>query len=119
MYAPQSKATGIAGLIGFLVAFLGIVLAQGFLLGDLLANLGWALLGVSGLRAGVYPRTACILLIIGAVSTAVVSALPRSEPGSSFLVYAVVGADIVLNIAIAWLGLDLFRRRSKERQQPT
>lgn len=116
LYARQVEVTGIAGLISFLVAFLGTVLAQSFLLADLLANLGWALFGVASLRAGVYPRTACILLVIGAVSTAVVSALPRSDPDSSALVYAVVGADIILNVAIAWLGLNLFMRRGKETQ---
>jgi uncharacterized membrane protein len=119
LYAHQSEATGVAGLISFLVTFLGMVLAQSFLLANLLANLGWALFGVSSLRAGVYPRTACILLIIGAVSTAVVSVLPRSDPGSSFLVYVVIGADIILNAAIAWLGLNLFRTRGKETQQPS
>ncbi len=116
LYTRQSEATGVPGLASFLVAFVGTVLAQGFVLAGLLADLGWALFGVASLRAGVYPRTACILLVIGAVSTAVVSALPRSDPDSSFLVYVVVGADVVLNVAIAWLGSNLFLRRGKETQ---
>jgi hypothetical protein len=69
LYARQSEATGVPGLISFLVAFVGSVLAQSFILGDLLANLGWALFGVSCLRARVYPRVASTLLIIGAVVT--------------------------------------------------
>jgi hypothetical protein len=35
--------------------------------------------------------------------------LPRGEPGS-VLMYAVIGADIILNAAIAWLGFDLFAK---------
>jgi len=88
LYARQSEATGVPGLISFLVAFVGTVLAQSFILADLLANLGWALFGVSCLRARVYPRVASTLLTIGAVGTGVASALPRGEPGS-VLMYAV------------------------------
>ena len=109
LYARQSEATGVPGLISFLVAFVGSVLAQSFILGDLLANLGWALFGVSCLRARVYPRVASTLLIIGAVGTGVVSASPRGEPGS-VLMYAVIGADIILNAAIVWLGFSLFAK---------
>ncbi len=109
LYARQSETTGVPGLISFLVTFVGTVLAQSFLLADLLANLGWALFGVSCLRARVYPRVASTLLIIGAVGTGVASALPRGEPGS-VLMYAVIGADITLNAAIAWLGFNLFAK---------
>jgi hypothetical protein len=109
LYARQSGATGVAGLVSFLVAFVGIVLAQGSILAGLLADLGWALFGVASLRAQVYPRVASVLLIVGAVGTAVTSVFPRGEPGS-VLMYAVIGADIILNAAIAWLGLDLFAK---------
>jgi hypothetical protein len=109
LYAQQSEATGVPGLISFLVAFVGTVLAQSFILADLLANLGWALFGVSCLRVRVYPRVASTLLIIGAVGTGVASALPRGESGS-VLMYAVIGADIILNAAIAWLGFSLFAK---------
>jgi hypothetical protein len=113
LYARQSEATGVPGLISFLVAFVGTVLAQSFVLANMLANLGWALFGVSSLRARIYPRVASTLLIIGAVSTAVFSSLPRSEPGG-VLMYAVIGADVILNLAIAWLGLALFTRSRGE-----
>src|ERR687889_202937 len=105
----QSEATGIPGLASFLVAFLGTALAQGSVLAGLLADLGWALFGVASLQARVYPRAASILLIVGAVGTGVASALPRGEPGS-VLMYAVIGADIILNAAIAWLGFNLFAK---------
>jgi hypothetical protein len=113
LYARQSKTTGVPGLVSFLVAFVGTVLAQSFVLADLLANLGWALFGVSCLRARIYPRVASTLLIIGAVSTAVFSSLPRSEPGG-VLMYAVISSDVILNLAIAWLGLVLFTRSRGE-----
>jgi hypothetical protein len=109
LYAQQSDATGVPGLLSFLVAFVGTVLAQSFILADLLANLGWALFGVSCLRVRVYPRVASTLLIIGAVGTGVASAFPRGESGS-VLMYAVIGADIILNAAIAWLGFSLFAK---------
>jgi hypothetical protein len=112
LYARQSEATGISGLVSFLVAFVCTVLAQGSILADLLANLGWALFGVSCLQARIYPRVASILLIVGAVSTAVASSFPRSEPGG-VLMYVVIGADIILNAAIAWLGFDLFGNKRR------
>ncbi len=117
LYAWQREVTGVPGLISFLVAFVGTALAQDSVLAGLLANLGWALFGVASLQARVYPRLASIFLIVGAMGTAVASALPRGEPGS-VLMYAVIGADIILNAAIAWLGFDLFaKRRDKGRRQ--
>lgn len=113
LYADRPEATGIPGLAGFLVAFLGMVLAQSFALADLLANLGWALFGAAILQARVYPRAAAILLIVGAVSAGAVSALPRGGPPASILIYAAIAASVILNVAIAWLGFDLFRRRKR------
>ena len=109
LYARQSEAARIPGLASFLVAFLGTALVQGSVLAGLLADLGWALFGVTSLQARVYPRAASILLIVGAVGTGVASALPRGEPGS-VLMYAVIGADIILNAAIIWLGYNLFAK---------
>lgn len=118
LYARQSETTGIPGLISFLLVFVCTVLAQDSILADLLTNLGWALFGVSCLQARIYPRVASIVLIVGAVSTAVASSFPMSEPGSA-LMYAVVGTDIMLNVAIGWLGFDLFTRtRGGETRQP-
>jgi hypothetical protein len=78
LYARQSEATGVPGLAGFLVAFVGTVLAQGS------ASPGcsptWALFGVASLQARVYPRAASILLIVDAVGTAVAGAFPRKSP---------------------------------------
>lgn len=115
LYARQMEATGVPGLLSFLVAFVGTVLAQSFISADLLANLGWALFGVSCLGARVYSRVASTLLIISAVGAGVASAFPRGEPGS-VLMYAVIGADMILNAAIAWLGFSLL---AKTRGQGT
>ncbi len=110
LYVHQSEATGVPGLISFLAAFSGTVLAQSFPPVVLLASLGWALFGVSCLRTGLYPSTAAVLLIIGAVGTAVVRTLASAGP-TSVLLY--VGADVILNVAIAWLGFILFTRRGE------
>ena len=116
LYAHQLEAVRIPGLVSFLVAFCGTVWAQSFILGDLLANLGWALFGVSTLSAKIYPRIPAILLILGAVSTGTFSALPRSEPGS-ILMHLVISADMILNLAISWLGFNLFLRRTHKGTQ--
>lgn len=114
LYVHQSEATGVPGLISFLAAFSGTILAQSFPPVILLASLGWALFGAACLRAGLYPRIAAVLLIVGAVSTAVVRALASASPG---VLLAFVGADIILNVAIAWLGFSLFTRRGEEPRQ--
>jgi hypothetical protein len=90
LYTSQSETAGILGLAGFLVAFVGTVLAAGalwfelfitpalvalapglleaelgipgFVLVALLGAVGWVLFGVATLRAGVYPRWAALLL---------------------------------------------------------
>lgn len=133
LYARQSEQAGPLGLVGFLVTFLGMalvvgaswastftepalaqvapeLLAQdppgwldfGFTLTYVLASLGWLLFGVATLRAGVYPRAAAILLIVGAVISFV--PLPLTE--------------VILAVAIAWLGFDLFKGGSVSAEQP-
>src|SRR3712207_3645357 len=68
LYARQARATGIPGLIGFLLAFFGTAIVYAGYWSILLAYLGWALFGVSSLRARIYPRIASILLIVGALT---------------------------------------------------
>jgi hypothetical protein len=60
-----------------------------------LAMVGVAWLGVSGWRAGVFPRPAVVLLVIGAV------AIPALGPVSNVLVGA----------ALTWIGIAALRRR--------
>lgn len=133
LYVRQSEASGILGLVGFLVAFLGTALvlgavwaqlfvapsvaveapefldteptgalALGFTLTFALVALGWLLFGTATLRARVYPRSAAIVVIVGAV----VGFLPIPASG------------IVLDVAAAWLGFALFTGRGEADQQP-
>lgn len=68
-------------------------MAVGFGMTFIVFPVGWLLFGIATLRAGVYPRTAAILLIIGTVFTFV----------------PIPAATVVLNVAVAWLGLSLLR----------
>jgi hypothetical protein len=111
LYVRQSESTGVVGLISFLVTFFGLVLTlAGVPWSDLPLTLGWALFGVTTLKARIFPRPAAILLLIGAVATGVVSALlggGLAGVGG----YVGIGATIVLNAAIGWLGFNLFTGR--------
>ena len=122
LYARQSRAAGTLGLVGFLAAFAGTVLAAGFfwastfiapalateapefldagpppglLLTFIGLGVGWLVFGIATLRAGVYPRWAAILVIVGAV----IVALPLPF------------TTIVLSVAVGWLGFHLFTGR--------
>jgi hypothetical protein len=133
LYARQAEQAGSLGLLAFLVTFLGMalvvgaswtstftepalaqvapeLLAQeppgwldfGFTLTYVLASLGWLLFGVATLRARVYPRAAAIILIVGAL----ISFLPLPL------------TEVILAIAIAWLGFELFTGRGVSLEQP-
>ncbi len=131
LHASQSEATGTLGLVGFLVAFLGTALAVGatwaqafvapriaqlepgllevpnfaFPLSFAIFAVGWLLFGIATMRAGVYPRVAAILLIVGAVLTFVSFLFPASA--------------VVLGIGVAWLGFALFTGGSAPAEQPS
>ena len=116
LYARQSEASGVVGLIGFLFALFGTVLAlAGNAWANLLAYFGWALFGVSSWQARVYPPMAAVLLTFGALIAAPFSILVADA--SPVLMYMGVGASIVFNGALAWLGLALFSRRSVAAEQ--
>ena len=120
LYAYQSEATGIPGLLSVLMVTIGTVMvAQGFIWLALLADLGWIFFGASSLRARIYPRVATLLIIIGAVIVGVfshlISALIAGGPGG-VLAYTGIGASIILYVAIAWLGLILLAGRVQEYQ---
>lgn len=116
LYTRQSKSVGILGLISFVVAFIGTVLSQDFAWANLLLGLGWALFGVSCLQSRIYPSIAAGLLVVGALITGLVGTLVTGEVGS-ILVY--IGADVVLNVAIAWLGFSLFLKREEAAGGPS
>jgi hypothetical protein len=130
LYARQLEASGLLGLVGFVVAFIGTVLVAGFfwtsafiapLLAveapELLAVLvalpgffrsfivfafGWLLFGVATLRAGIYPRGAAVALIVGAVLVVI----PRPL------------TSIVLDAAVVWMGYILFRGGGTPAEHP-
>jgi hypothetical protein len=130
LYARQSAVIGIIGFIGFLGAFVGMFFASGIIWAALLADLGWAVFGVSCLLARVYQPMATVLLIVGAVVSDAASVLVGSsssillgtgagaESIFNAVMYVDVGAEIILNAAIAWLGFTLVRQRSQATQQP-
>ncbi|HZF58669.1 MAG TPA: hypothetical protein VEZ19_09355 [Rubrobacter sp.] len=131
LYASQSEAAGVLGLVGFLVAFLGTALLAGvlwfelfitpslatrapglaeaelglagFILVFLLGVVGWVLFGAATLRARTYPRWAAVLLMIGGVVAFVPVPL----------------AGIVFSVALAWLGLVLFTGGSGPAERPS
>lgn len=130
LYASQSEAAGVLGLVGFLVAFAGTALLvgalwfelfitpalateapelaeaelglAGFILVLLTGALGWVLFGAATLRARVYPRGAAVLLIIGGLAAFVPVPL----------------AGIVFSGAVAWMGFILFTGRSVSVEEP-
>jgi hypothetical protein len=131
LYASQSEAAGVLGLVGFLAAFLGTALLAGvlwfelfitpslatrapglaeaelglagFILVFLLGVVGWVLFGAATLRARTYPRWAAVLLMIGGV----VAFVPVPLAGTVF------------SVAIAWLGLVLFTGGSGPAERPS
>ena len=114
LYAYQSEATGILGLTGFLVAFAGIVLVQSFTWASLLSNLGFLLFGLASVQVRPYPRAASILVLIGAVIGGVISILSLSGGPNNIVGYGRLGADIILSVAIGWLGFVVFTKRGEE-----
>ena len=120
LYLREPEATGILGLIGSMCAFFGTVLAQSDnVWAGWLANLGFALFGVSILRTRAYSRLAAILLIVSAAITGMVSPLLGGRPLSMLVYIGSAGANLVFNIAIAWLGFNLFTRRGEAAYQPS
>jgi hypothetical protein len=114
LYVRQSAATGVVGLISFLITFFGIAMTLASISGsDLVEDFGWALFGVATLQARIYPHPAAILLIIGAIATALISVLLVVLGDLSSLgdVVGYVGALAAITRlgAIAWLGYFLFR----------
>ena len=126
LYASQSRAAGMLGFAGFLLAFVGTALTAGaiwfelfvapelaarapdlataqlgftgFVISFLLAAFGWLLFAIATLRAGVYPRPAAVLLVAGAL----VSFVP--------VFVEVPATGLLLSVSVAWLGFVLWRQ---------
>lgn len=78
-------------------------LDAGFTLTFALVAVGWALFGLSSLRARIYPRVAAIVLIVGAVITFL--PLPLTT--------------LALDVAVVWLGFIVLTGRGETVQQPS
>ncbi len=64
--------------------------------------LGWGMFGVATLRAGIYPRMAAVLLVIGAI----INLLPVPFLG------------FVFAVAVMWMGFNLFTGRAAPAEHP-
>ena len=126
LYAHQSEATGILGLVGFLLAYTSTLLVPAERIGVIgwvvaLTTIGWAVFGIASLRARVYPQAAVVGLIIGGVLlwVANISLAARGMVATGPLIVVTEVASVIFDVSIAWLGFSLFRKRSEEVYQPT
>jgi hypothetical protein len=130
LYAPYARAAGILGLVGLILASVGIELTMGssfafpfdrptvwpweteeyweeplaaILVLGLSFVLGCVLLGIAMLRARVYPQAAVALFIVGAL----------------ILLTPLALSDVIFAVALVWLGHAIYARRGEEAPQPT
>ncbi len=128
LYARQAEQAGTLGVIAFVVAVTGMVLMSGlqwstltfapwlaevapeimdseptglpaamFMITLALFALGWLLFGIASLQTRILNRGASILMIIGAIILFV-----------GFLMVIPVGATIIFDAALAWMGYGLW-----------
>jgi hypothetical protein len=138
LYAAQPEQSGLLGGLGMVMSVTGTTLASGVilveiagasgaevdavlgasltgalaLLGGLAFLIGLILFGIATMRAGVFPRWAGVLLIVGDVVFGA-----ASFSGSASLVIEVIGA-LITCAAFVWLGLALLSGGSASAQQP-
>ena len=136
LYLRQAKPTGVMGLVGFLLTFLGVLFASivagfffisvlpylatkgasaiedGFSMvalfglgGGVLLFLGTILLGISIMRARIFPRLAGIFILVGGILS------PAAILGLN-LVVSLIGSlsTILLVLGFVWIGSILFSR---------
>jgi hypothetical protein len=127
LYAAQVEQSGLLGGLGMVLGVVGTTLVSGVvlveiagasgaevenvlgaglpgalaLLGGLAFLIGLILFGAATMRAGVFPRWAAILLIVGDVVFGL-----GSFAGSAAPIFEIVGASITC-VALVWLGLSL------------
>lgn len=129
LYAPQARALGVPGLVGLVLASIGVELTMGssfvfpfdrpivfpweteeyweeplaaILVFGLSFVLGCILLGVGMLRARTYPRATSVLFIVGAL----------------LLLLPVALSDTVFAVAFGWMGYIVFNESGVEASQP-
>jgi len=102
--APQSIAGFLPGIDDF------GVLGPAILLAVLLYSIGGLLFGIAIIRAGILPRWAAILFVIGIVATVVLSLVSETVGRTSGVLYGV---------GLAWLGYALWSERREKASEPS
>lgn len=85
-----------AFLEGVRAGEVGVLLGVGVQVPIFVQAVGWAIFGVATYRAGIFPRRASLVLVIGAL----------------LLFVPVQGIPVVFQLAVAWLGFLLFTGRA-------
>ncbi len=139
LYAAQAERSGPLGVLGMVLGVVGTTLVSGVvlveiagasgaevedvlgaglpgalaLLGGLAFLIGLILFGAATMRAGMFPRWAGLLLIVGDVVFGL-----GSFAGSAATIFEIVGAFITC-VALVWLGLSLLSGGASAAGQPT
>jgi hypothetical protein len=140
LYAAQaSEKTALLGSLGMVLSVVGTTLVSGVvlveiaeasggkvdavlgaglpgalaLLGGLAFLIGLILFGAATMRAGVFPRWAGMLLIVGDVVFGA-----SSFAGSAATIFEIIGA-LITCAALVWLGLSLLSGSGASARQPT
>jgi hypothetical protein len=127
LYAAQAEQSGLLGILGMVLSVVGTTLVSGVvlieiagasgaeadavlsagltsalaLLGGLAFLIGLILFGAATMRAGVFPRWAGLLLIVGDVVFGA-----GSFAGAAATIFEILGA-LITCAALVWLGLSL------------
>jgi hypothetical protein len=134
LYMRQSEASGILGLVAFLVAFLGTALAVGGTWAELFVVPAVAVEAPRVLEAEPirmlaigYTLTFFVFLSVGWLLFGVALFRARIYPGAAailLMVGAVIAGlpipltELVLYVGVAWLGFVLLTERGETVQQP-
>ncbi len=138
LWAAQSERSGLLGSLGMVLSVVGTTLVSGVVLveiagasgaevdavlgaglpsaltslGGLAFLIGLILFGVATMRAGVFPRWAGLLLIVGDVVFGV-----GSFAGSAATIFEILGA-LVTCAALVWLGSALLSGSGASTERP-
>jgi hypothetical protein len=137
LYAAQAEQSGLLGSLGMVLSVVGTTLGSGVvmveiagasgaevdavlgagfpgalaLLGGLAFLIGLILFGVATMRAGVFPRWAGLLLIVGDVVFGA-----GSFAGAAATIFEILGA-LLTCAALVWLGLSLLSGSGTSAEQ--
>jgi hypothetical protein len=138
LYAAQAHQSGLLGSLGMVLSVVGTTLVCGVvlveiagasgaevdavlgaglpgalaLLGGLAFLIGLILFGVATMRAGVFPRWAGLLLIVGDVVFGA-----ASFAGAAATIFEIIGA-LITCLALVWLGLSLLSNSGASAGRP-